>query len=370
LFFLELSSRPFLFYIQYMDQYTYTLPPEFIARVPAEPRDASRLFIYNTATDEITFDRFSAIARHIPANALMVLNETKVLPARVVAKRHHVIDGHEHISAIELLFLINEDQAGEPSSRIRAMVDRKLCVGDAISIEGERLQTVAQDKNIFTFIGSKLPKLYQLLMDNGTTPIPKYIGDSGLSEQQLRTRYQTVFASSAQRDAKSIAAPTASLHFTEKVFESLDRAHIERTTLTLHVGMGTFAPVTQEQIDANRLHREWYTVSEKAAEAIAVAKQQGRPIVAVGTTATRALESYAASGIRLGSTELFIHPPYAFASVDALITNFHVPRSSLMALVDAFLKHKKARRSILDLYAIAIREGFRFYSFGDAMLIV
>lgn len=201
--------------------------------------------------------------------------------------------------------------------------------------------------------------------------MPKYIPDTKLDEWELRSRYQTVFA----KAGASIAAPTASLHFTKEVFRSLSERHIEKRYVTLHVGQGTFAPVTDKNFEEKKIHREYFEIQKKMVEAIQKAKKEARACGAAGTSTVRALESSAKTLFETpdeidSSTDIFIFPPYQFQIVDYLITNFHLPKSSLMLVVDAFLKDKKAKQSLSDLYKIAIQEKFRFYSFGDSMLIL
>ena len=201
--------------------------------------------------------------------------------------------------------------------------------------------------------------LISLLEAYGKTPLPHYLEGAEIGETELRKRYQTVFAQSGA----SVAAPTASLHFTDAVFRSLDERHIDRTTLLLNVGLGTFAPLREEYFVDQRLH----------SEAVNVAKRSGRPIIAVGTTTTRTLEAFACDGMiesGAGKTDIFIFPPYEFQIVDHLITNFHLPKTSLLLLVDAFLQHKGAKKNVMELYRIAIENRFAFYSFGDSMLIL
>ncbi|HTY39771.1 MAG TPA: tRNA preQ1(34) S-adenosylmethionine ribosyltransferase-isomerase QueA [Candidatus Paceibacterota bacterium] len=349
-----------------MEQYAYDLPPELIAQAPAEPRDAARLLVYDTATDEIVTDRFWNLAKYLPAQAVLVLNRTKVVPARLTM---HKSTGGK----VTALFLVNEPIPNEPRA-VKALVDRRLAPGEALYFStGEAAVVLRQEENIF-IIGLPFERagLFHYLDQHGTTPIPPYIKNTPLSEKKLRVEYQTVFA----RERGSAAAPTASLHFTPRVFRALERQKVAREFLTLHVGLGTFAPVREENIRARRLHEEYFSIEPRAASAISAAKNEARPIVAVGTTVVRALESAALrSGknlfLRSGEqrTTAFIYPPHDFLVPDALITNFHVPRSSLLMLVDAFLQHKKARRHLLDLYVFARREKLRFFSFGDAMLV-
>jgi len=345
------------------DEYNYELPKELIASTPALPRDSARLLVYDARSDAVSFSRFSDLSRFLPVNSLLVMNETKVVPARV--KLRKATGG-----AVEVLFLVNEEMNGGLAPCIAA---KKLAIGASLFFPNGKVAVVERQENERFFLRFSFPleELGGFLEAYGTTPIPKYIKGMTLSETELRARYQTVFA---KRPA-SAAAPTASLHFTDAVFASLGEKRIARASITLHVGLGTFAPVREENISERRLHREWFEVPAETARAIRDAKGEGRPIVAAGTTVMRALESASKDifegreNIR-GTTELFIFPPFRFAVADALITNFHVPKSSLMMLVDAFLKHKGARRGVLDLYAVAIEEKFRFFSFGDAMLVL
>lgn len=339
-----------------LDTYDYELPKELIASTPAEPRDSARLFVYNTKTDDVRFDYFYNLSAHLPEESLLVLNTTKVVPARVKLKK-------ENGGMVEILFLINE-KTGD--NVIPCLADRKLYVDSVLFFPNGKSVVVRKQTEERFFLELQFPRedLPALLEQYGTTPIPKYIKGNMLHEEVLRERYQTIFADVPL----SVAAPTASLHFTERVFASLAEKHISHVPVTLHVGLGTFAPVKDENIAEKKLHNEWFEIPEESAKLIRVAKEHNHPVVAVGTTVVRTLES-AARGMH-GATDIFIFPPFEFKVPDALITNFHVPKSSLMMLVDAFLKDKNAKRGILDLYAIAIKEKFRFYSFGDAMLLL
>ncbi len=343
-------------------KYRYDIPADLVAQEPALPRDASRLFVYDTKTDKITFDSFSNIGTYLPRKSLLALNNTKVIPARVELIK-------QTGGKVVLLFLANEYGGG---ASIEAISDRKLAIGQELSFSsGQKMRVVGQRENIFVleflFDPNFLPSL---LFTYGTTPIPPYIDSFAGSEKDLRARYQTVFA----ENPASVAAPTASLHFTQELLHRLEEEGIHREYVTLHVGMGTFAPVRPEQTAVGKLHEEFFEITPSAARTLVKHKEEGKPIVAVGTTVVRTLESAAdrilGGNAAAGKTDIFIYPPFEFKIVDALVTNFHVPESSLMALVDAFLLHKKAEHSILDLYNIAIAERFRFFSFGDAMLIV
>lgn len=359
-----------------LDTYEYTLPKELIANEPASPRDFSRLFVYDTATDTVVFDTFLHLDKHLPVGAHLVMNDTTVVPARLWLRK-------ETGGKIQALLLLNEYQPGDPL--VKGIVDRRLEVGAKIFFEHAAfLEVVRQDDNIFFFRPSvSFPELFHLLAIEGHTPIPPYIKGGHLSEKALRKKYQAIFAKHLSASGRpnpgpaSVAAPTASLHFTSRVLGRLDaRKNVRRSTLTLHVGAGTFAPIGEEELRTRTLHREFCSVPQATANTVNRSLAAGRPIIPVGTTALRTLESFSREyrdGYRLApgatDTEIFIFPPYEFHIASGLITNFHVPRSSLMLLVDALLHHKRAKRGILDLYRIAIKERFRFYSFGDAMLI-
>lgn len=342
-------------------RFDYHLPDELIAHEPARERDGARLFVYDTATDTINFDTFGHVAEYLPDDSFLVLNDTKVVPARIQVKK-------ETGGKVNLLLLLNEWRPGEPS--IWCLSDRKITIGQVLMAEENVSFTVqAQHENIFDVLPNMpVSELLPLLEVIGTTPVPRYLQPVPLNEQAARERYQSVFA----KNPASVAAPTASLHFTPAVFKSLSQHGIPQATVTLHVGLGTFAPITPEQLEAKKLHREFAAISPEEAMHINSWKTAGKKMIAVGTTAARVVESRAQAGQVTsgeGYTDIFITPGYQFQVVDGLITNFHLPKSSLMMLVQALLEYKKAKRSLKELYEIAIKEKFRFYSFGDAMLV-
>lgn len=347
-----------------LEHYNYTIPPENIRTSPLEPRDAARLFVYDTETDHVTFDTFRNISNYLPQGSLVVLNNTGVIPARVVFTK-------DTGGALEGLVLMNE--GFQEDGTIPIIVPKQIFPGRTLSIgEHHVFSIIRQDEQKFLirpeFDPQELPHLLEL---HGTTPTPYYLGKIPLTEEDLRLRYQTIFA----ERKRSVAAPTASLHVTPDVLESLEYKGIRTTEVTLDVGLGTFQEIEQSNLEQKTLHREPLFISEKSMTNIQEAKQKGVPVVVVGTTAVRALESVGRELLDTPprdisrETDIFILPPFQFNITDMLVTNFHVPRSSLMALVDAFLKNKKAKRGILELYDLAIREGFQFYSFGDSMLI-
>lgn len=375
-----------------LEKYNYTLPGKLIRKQGIEPRDSARLFVYDTKTDTVTHAMFRDLPKFLPAQSVMVLNNTKVVPARLFLKK-------ETGGKIEVFVLANEIhfESHAQDVEIPVLVDRKCLVGWKLYFsDGHYFEVVRQEANKFfvklfsrassltaTPEGKGLDVLYALLEQHGETPIPHYLEDakaqprvgkegtllSNENEMILRKRYQTIFA----QDGASVAAPTASLHFTEQVFLNLHEKGIEFAEVTLDVGLGTFAPLKEEHFQSGKLHSEKITVSEDVAEVINNAKGDGHQVVAVGTTAMRTLESCAFRkrvAAAEKDTDIFIYPPYQFQIADILLTNFHVPKSSLMLLVEAFLADKKAKRTIMDLYAIAIKKEYAFYSFGDSMLIL
>ncbi|MEK7649422.1 MAG: tRNA preQ1(34) S-adenosylmethionine ribosyltransferase-isomerase QueA [Patescibacteria group bacterium] len=346
--------------INNLGRYDYRLPESLVARRPSVLRDRSKLFVYDTAAETVAFDEFRNIAQYLAPQSLLVLNETKVVPARITLTK-------ETGGKVVALLLINEWRAGEP---LKALCDRKVTVGQILRAGARhQFRVVGQEGKLF-FLKPNVSRetLIRFLSKVGETPIPKYLAGGEMPERTLRLRYQSIFA----KRAASVAAPTASLHFTPQVFRTLEKKHVTHTEVALHVGMGTFAPFGERELRTKKLFTEYYEISRGSARRINDAKKVGHPIIAVGTTATRALESAARESSHLAgkrATDIFIYPPYRFRIIDGLITNFHLPQSSLMLLVDAFLQHKHARRGVVDLYKIAIRKKFRFYSFGDAMLI-
>jgi S-adenosylmethionine:tRNA ribosyltransferase-isomerase len=347
--------------------YHYTIPQENIGRVPAEPRDQARLFVYDTRTNQVTHDKVAHLANYLPTGALLVMNDTGVIPARVTFTK-------DTGGALEALVLLNE--GFDSDGAVAIIVGKQLFPGRSLTLGGHTFTITRQDEQKFYILPDTTPEvLSELLMRYGTTPTPYYLGKLGLDEAELRNRYQTIFAG----EKKSVAAPTASLHFTEQVFADLAEKQIMRVPVTLHVGLGTFAEIEEKNIQEKKIHNEPISIPSSSHHLIHHALQQHTPIVAVGTTVVRVLESQASHFLEerkkgnipfTTTTNIFIMPPYHFQIVDHLMTNFHVPQSSLMALVDAFLQHKKASRSLLDLYQEAIDQGYQFYSFGDSMLIL
>lgn len=345
-----------------IEKYNYKFPEELIAQKPASPRDSARLLIYNRKSGKIQYDIFANIADYLPKNSVLVFNKTKVLPARLILFKS--TGGKVKVIYLETL------PAGRQASEnlIKVMADRKIAVDSDLKLSSKiHFKVVRQDEK-FYFLKPSFPlsKLFGILEKYGVTPIPPYIKNSPLGEKELREKYQTVFAS----DKGSVAAPTASLHFTKRLMKKMKKSGIGIRFITLHVNLGTFAPLTEENLKSGRLHEEYYEISKKDAEFLNRSKKSGRKIVAVGTTAVRALESASDDSGKLkyisGKTDIFIREGYKFKFVDSTVTNFHVPKSSLLMLVSAFIGRKK----LFVIYNNAIKRRFKLFSFGDGMLIL
>ncbi len=333
-----------------LSDFDYELPAELIAQTPVFERDLSRL-LHVGPDGTLRHHVFRDLPALLEPGDLLVLNDTRVFPARLEGVR----DGGGR-SELLLLERLDSDRW-----RVLAKPARKIRAGDRLSfadgrLEAEVLSVEEEGKRVvqFRFKGD----WDALLEELGTTPLPPYIGSAG-GERTTRLRYQTIYA----RPSGSIAAPTAGLHFTERMFEALRDRGVDLAFVTLHVGHATFQPIREEEIETHRMGLERYIVSEETREKI----RTGRRVIAVGTTTVRALESAALAGFRPGwqETDLFISPGFEFGVVSGLLTNFHLPRSSLLILVSAF----GGRERVLEAYREAVKERYRFYSFGDAMLL-
>lgn len=338
---------------QLLETYDYALPEARIAQKPASPRDSSKLLIYDRKTGAITEDTFAHIGDYLPKNAVLVFNQTKVLPARLIVTKPTG-------GTARILYIARQND------NIRVMSDRKLIAGTAVRIASGLFLTVLRQEGKYYVLKPSFPiaRLENVLNRHGITPIPPYIKESPLKEAELRKKYQTIFA----KHAGSVAAPTASLHFTDRLVNKLRTRGIGIKFVTLHVNIGTFAPLTQEHIDTGALHTESYEIDKKTAAFLNAARAQGRPIIGVGTTVVRTLEA-ATVGTTLknlsGETNIFIREGYRFKFISGMVTNFHVPRSSLLMLVAAYIGKEK----LFALYHFAIKHKLRFFSFGDGMLI-
>jgi S-adenosylmethionine:tRNA ribosyltransferase-isomerase len=319
----------------------YELPEALIAQKPAEPRDSSRLMVVDVREGSIAHHTFRELPRFLRPKDALVLNETKVLPARVVA---HKASGGE----IELLFL--RDLGGpwevlaRPSKRLQAGV--MLTVGtDEVRV----LKSLGDGHWLVEAIDVR-----GILERSGRMPLPPYIRPTEDAEKA----YQTIYA----RNPGSAAAPTAGFHFTDRVLAEAGQAGVEISRVTLHVGTGTFAPIRAEKLEDHQMHAEYYNVPEYTVQTV----QNAARVIAAGTTVARTLESWAASGDREGESRLFIYPGYGWRVADVLLTNFHLPRSTLLAMIMSFAGKELVR----EAYRVAVQERYRFYSFGDAMLLV
>jgi len=338
--------------------FDYELPKELIAQYPAERRDESRLLVLRRDDGGIEHRRFSEIDEFLQSGDLLVVNETEVIPARLLGKKR-VTGG-----AVEV-FLLEEIEAGRwevlvrPAARIRQGTELEFGDGRLIASVVRELDG---GKRIVDL--SSAGDLGAALDEMGRVPLPPYIDRE--AEDSDRERYQTVYA----RERGAVAAPTAGLHFTESLLERLGSRGVGVARLVLHVGLGTFRPVAVEDPEQHDMECERYVFDAAAADAVNATREAGGRVVAVGTTCVRVLETIAGPDGSVapasGSTRLFIRPPHRFRCVDALLTNFHLPRSTLLMLVSAF----GGREHVLAAYAEAVERRYRFYSYGDAMLIV
>ncbi len=349
-----------------ISQFTYSLPPEFIAQQPLEPRDLSKLMVIDRKTKNIEHLKFYRIQDLLTANDVLVFNNSKVFPARLIGKK-------ETGGNIEIL-LLEESEEGWI-----AMHKGKTAVGSVLNF-GNLTATVTDKAN--DLLSLKFDKtgaaFWKKLQKNGRTPLPPYINSTD-SEALIRKKYQTVFAN----PVGSAAAPTAGFHFTKKLLDKLEKIGVQTEFVTLHVGPGTFQPVKEKDLKKHLIHKEHFIVENDTVARLNKAKAQGKRIIAVGTTTTRVLETLAQPKGSLTydnsktTTQLFIYPPYKFRFVDALITNFHLPKSTLLALVSAFVSKPNTGKKFIDFksslmgkaYVEAMEKNYRFYSFGDAMFI-
>ena len=336
------------------EDFIYYLPEELIAQTPLKNRDESRLMVLDKTTGEIEHKHFYDIIDYLEEGDVLVLNDTKVLPARL----HGIKESTG--SHIEILML---KELESDSWECLARPAKRISVGDTIDFGGLLKATCTQvkEEGIRTFKLSYQGILYEILDKLGEMPLPPYIHE----KLKDKDRYQTVYA----KEVGSAAAPTAGLHFTAELLDKIAKKGIKIEYITLHVGLGTFRPVTSENVLDHQMHSEYYIMSKKTADTLNEAKKNGNMIVSVGTTSTRTLETvvnlYGEFKECSGWTNIFIYPGYKFKAIDYLITNFHLPKSTLVMLVSALA----GRENILNAYNIAVKERYRFFSFGDAMLI-
>ncbi len=332
----------------------YDLPEELIAQTPAEPRDSSRLLVYHRDTKTIEHRIFRDITDYLRAGDVLVVNRTRVLPARIYAHTEH--GGAVEVLLLKRLSLDEWEVLVRPGKKCRP--GARLIVNDELSLTVQSVTQSGERIVRFAYDGA----FEDILSRVGTMPLPPYIHEK-LKDPE---RYQTVYS----KENGSAAAPTAGLHFTPELLERIRAMGVEIAEVLLHVGLGTFRPVKEENVLDHKMHSEYYEVSEEAADIVNRARREGRRVICVGTTSVRTLETVADEGGFLhpckGNTEIFIYPPYRFKCVDALITNFHLPESTLLMLVSALC----SREEMLRVYETAVQERYRFFSFGDAMLIL
>ena len=337
------------------DDFDYELPEELIAQTPLKKRDDSKLMVLNRITGEIKHEVFSKIVNYLNENDILVLNDTKVMPARIIGEK---VDTK---AVIEVLLLknINEDKwecLTKPAKRIK--IGTTISFGNGIlsatctgiGEEGIRIMDFKY-KGIF----------YEILDKLGSMPLPPYIRE----KLDDKSRYQTVYA----KNIGSSAAPTAGLHFTEDLLKKIEERGTQICYITLHVGLGTFRPVNVEDVTNHKMHSEFYSMSAQVAKILNEGKKNNKRIISVGTTSTRTLETimtkYGQFKETSGWTNIFIYPGYTFKAIDAQITNFHLPKSTLIMLVSAF----STKKNILNAYQEAVKNKYRFFSFGDSMFI-
>jgi S-adenosylmethionine:tRNA ribosyltransferase-isomerase len=326
--------------------------------------------VYDTKNEKVYHDIFLNLDKYLPENSKLILNKTKVLPARLCARGRQA-------GKWEIFLVLNEwSGVGDVAcftqtaiSKTKTRDNPKVLYSEILGPKGEKVEIkIYKGSDGITYFKNEFStpeELYNFLENYGETPVPPYLLDENmpLSETETRSRYQTVFAESG----KSVAAPTASLHFTEEVFKKLESKSILPKYVNLEIGRGTFSNVTEKNLSDGKLHKEYYSIPKSTIE---ILENKNIIKVAVGTTAVRTIESYGSTGGAAGETDIFIKDHFNFKYTDILITNFHQPQTSLMALVDAFLTHKKAKYNITDIYKIAIQNEYSFYSFGDSMLII
>ena len=335
----------------------YDLPKELIAQEPANPRDSARLMVLHRGSDSIEHRVFRDLTAYLMPGDLLVVNNSKVLPARIIGTKQPT----GAVCELLLLRQVKGDQweclarpgkRMQPGTRVSFGDGSLTAVVDETEEDGNKLVTFSYDTET----------LYEKLDEFGKMPLPPYI----TKQLEDQSQYQTVYA----KELGSAAAPTAGLHFTPELMDTLRAKGVDIAEVTLHVGLGTFRPVQEDEITDHKMHSEWYSVSEEVAEKIRATKAAGHRVIAVGTTSRRTLEAVAAKYGEIrpcsGNTDIFLYPGVEFKCIDGLITNFHLPESTLIMLVSAFYGYERT----LAAYKVAVEEKYRFFSFGDAMLII
>ena len=336
------------------DDFDFYLPEELIAQTPLDKRDNSRMLVLDKESGAITHKHFSDIIDYLDSNDVLVLNDTKVIPARLYGVKE---DTGAVIEVLMLKDLGNNrwECLTKPAKRIK--IDTIVKFSDKLSAKCVKIgeEGIREFELIYDGI------LYEILDELGEMPLPPYIHE----KLEDKDRYQTVYA----KNIGSAAAPTAGLHFTKELLKRIEEKNVKILYVTLHVGLGTFRPVSVEDVTKHKMHSEFYQMSKEVADELNKAKKEGKRIISVGTTSTRTLETimglYGEFKECCGNTEIFIYPGYKFKAIDALITNFHLPKSTLIMLVSALA----GKENILNAYNEAVKEKYRFFSFGDSMFI-
>ena len=338
-----------------VEDFDYDLPEELIAQTPLKQRDASRLLVLDKETGEVEHKHFYDIIDYLEEGDTLVLNDSKVLPARLIGVKE------ETNAVIEILLLKNLEKDNweclvKPARRIK--VGTVVSFGEG-KLKAKCIKELDEGLRHFELIYNGI--LMEILDELGTMPLPPYIHEK-LEDQ---SRYQTVYA----KEVGSAAAPTAGLHFTKELLKKIEDKGVNIAYVTLHVGLGTFRPVSVERVEDHEMHKEFYTMTKEVADLLNKTKKNGKRIIAVGTTSTRTLETIASKYNEFrecsGWTDIFIYPGYEWKAINCLITNFHLPKSTLVMLVSSLA----GREHILNAYKIAIENKYRFFSFGDAMFI-
>jgi len=337
------------------DDFDFYLPEELIAQHPIKMRDQSRMMVLNRETGKTEHKIFSDVLDCLHEGDVLVLNDTKVIPARLFGTKEET-EAHVEVLLLKNIENDNWECLVKPAKRVK--IGTVVSFGNGL-LKARCTQIGEEGIRHFEFLYEGL--FYELLDKLGTMPLPPYIRE----KLEDKERYQTVYA----KNIGSAAAPTAGLHFTKELLEQIKQKGIQICYVTLHVGLGTFRPVNVEDVTKHVMHSEYYTMNRKTADILNKAKQENRRIIAVGTTSTRTLESIMQKNGKFeecsGWTNIFIYPGYQFLAIDGLITNFHLPKSTLIMLVSAFCSKEK----VLQAYEEAVREKYRFFSFGDCMFI-
>lgn len=360
-----------------LSDFDYILPPEKIAKVPVVPRDSSKLLVLERDTEKITDTVFHTITNYLRAGDVLVRNNTKVIPARIFGQKK---------TGGKIEVLLTKKIAHSPTTETWECLTRPGIKPNQVITFGNSLSAICltANKNEYTRIlefNQMGPTFFETLERIGITPLPPYIANTTHDTDDIRKKYQTVYA----KYEGSAAAPTAGLHFTSELETKIREAGVLIADVTLHVGLGTFLPVKSENVLDHHMHSEWYEITNETAEVIQNAKRMGNRVIAVGTTSCRVLES--ASTLKQGlfslsaeskETDIYIYPGYKFKCIDGLITNYHLPKSTLLMLISAFVSSPNTRFEFTNFlaspagkaYTHAIEHNYRFYSFGDSMFII